>query len=262
LAGHLPLSSIGNYFGSLGNALVAAGLDRTVAWSHFEGRGNVLSDDDLFRSMKIVEQCVGHEPRCLEYQSQGGYSARPFRKRFGKWDEVLTHYRKWKAQRSGGKPLLPGVSASLESAQNSAVPPCVNPEKDETQMHEQPKSNLVVRRAPQLYGEPIEFLGLRHAPINEQGVVYLFGMVSRELGFSIEALQQGFPDCEGKYLYDKKKNHWAKARIEFEFKASNFREHGHPSDQCDFIVCWQNDWPDCPISVKELSKEILKLPSN
>ncbi len=67
----------------------------------------------------------------------------------------------------------------------------------------------------------------RHAPINEQGVVYVFGMVSRELGFYIEAVQQGFPDCEGKYLYSSKKNLWAKARIEFEFKASSFRLHGH-----------------------------------
>jgi hypothetical protein len=153
------------------------------------------------------------------------------------------------------------VSISLDSGMNPEMPPCVTPERDGAQMIEQPKSNIIARRAQQLYGEPIDFRGLRHAPINEQGVVYLFGMVSRELGFSIEALQQGFPDCEGKYLFDKKKNLWAKARIEFEFKASNFREHGHPSDQCDFIVCWQNDWPDCPISVIELSKEILKLPS-
>jgi hypothetical protein len=111
----------------------------------------------------------------------------------------------------------------------------------------------------QLYGEPIDFRGLRHAPINEQGVVYLFGMVSRELGFYIEAIQQGFPDCEGKYLFDAKKNLWAKARIEFEFKASNFQEHGHDPNQCDFIVCWINDWPECPITVIELRKEILKL---
>jgi len=34
----------------------------------------------------------------------------------------------------------------------------------------------------------------------EQGVVYLFGMVSRELGFYIEAVQQGFPDCEGRFF--------------------------------------------------------------
>ena len=113
----------------------------------------------------------------------------------------------------------------------------------------------------QLYGEPIDFRGLRHAPINEQGVVYLFGMVSRELGFYIEAIQQGFPDCEGKYLYDGKKNLWAKARIEFEFRASSFKEHGHDPNGCDFVVCWINDWPDCPVKVIELRKEILKLPA-
>lgn len=113
---------------------------------------------------------------------------------------------------------------------------------------------------PQLYGEPIDFRGLRHAPINEQGVVYLFGMVSRELGFYVEAIQQGFPDCEGKYLHDPSKNLWAKARIEFEFRASGFREHGHDAEQCDFIVCWINDWQECPITVIELRREISKLP--
>ena len=107
-------------------------------------------------------------------------------------------------------------------------------------------------RPAQLYGEPIDFRGLRHAPINEQGVVYLFGMVSRELGFYVEAIQQGFPDCEGKYLYDQKKNLWAKARIEFEFCASSFKDHGHDPGGCDFVVCWINDWPDCPMTVIEL----------
>jgi len=113
----------------------------------------------------------------------------------------------------------------------------------------------------QLYGEPIDFRGLRHAPINEQGVVFLFAMVSRELGFNVESVQQGFPDCEGKYLFDSKKNLWAKARIEFECQASNFEQHGHDPNQCDFIVCWANDWPGCPIKVIELKNEILKLPS-
>jgi hypothetical protein len=113
----------------------------------------------------------------------------------------------------------------------------------------------------QFYGEPFDFRGLRHAPINEQGVVYLFGMVSRELGFYVESIQQGFPDCEAKYLHDKGKNLWARARIEFEFRAAAFKEHGHDAGQCDFIVCWVNDWPDCPVRVIELKKELLKLSS-
>ena len=39
------------------------------------------------------------------------------------------------------------------------------------------------------FGEPIDFRGLRHAPINELGVVFLFGAVSRELGFIVESIQ-------------------------------------------------------------------------
>ena len=130
----------------------------------------------------------------------------------------------------------------------------------ETRSSVRGRERLRRSRPVQLYGEPFDFRGLRHAPINEQGVVYLFGMVSRELGFYVESIQQGFPDCEAKYLYDASKPLWARARIEFEFKASSFKAHGHDPAQCDFIVCWTNDWPDCPVSVIELKKEILKLP--
>src|SRR4029077_11836541 len=39
------------------------------------------------------------------------------------------------------------------------------------------------------YGNPIDFRGLRHEPVNEQGVVFLFGMVAKELGYMVEAVQ-------------------------------------------------------------------------
>jgi hypothetical protein len=57
-----------------------------------------------------------------------------------------------------------------------------------------------------------------------------------------------------------KKNLWARARIEFEFKASAFREHGHDPSRCDFIVCWIDDWQDCAIPIIELKARILTLP--
>jgi len=44
----------------------------------------------------------------------------------------------------------------------------------------------------------MDFRGLRHEPINEQGVVLLFGMLAEELGYRIEAVQNEFPDCETK----------------------------------------------------------------
>ena len=35
-------------------------------------------------------------------------------------------------------------------------------------------------------------------------------------------------------------------RIEFEFESRNFRDHGHPPDGCDIIVCWRHNWAECP----------------
>ncbi len=248
----LPLSSVNYHFGSLGNALEAAGLKRRLPGENLKEHLNVLSEDDLFLSILEVERNLGHEPGNNEYISSGKYSNRPFKKRFGKWPDVLAHYRKWKTSKG---PEL--VDMKVEDNQATKDEMSINPLNTESKHITLARSS---GNPAQLYGEPIDFRGLRHAPINEQGVVYLFGMVSRELGFYIEAIQQGFPDCEGKYLYDAKKNLWAKARIEFEFKASNFQEHGHDPNQCDFIVCWINDWKDCPITVIELKKEILKLP--
>jgi hypothetical protein len=238
-------SIVNSYFGNIGNALEAAGLKRVRSTEHFEARGPILSDVDLFRSIAEVEKKLGYEPGFNEYVSNGKYSNKPF-KRFGKWPDVIVHYRKWKAE--------VGVKSDTEFDSENAL-------KNNSRQRVTP--SFQTNNTPaQLYGEPIDFRGLRHAPINEQGVVYVFGMVSRELGFYIEAVQQGFPDCEGKYLHHATKNLWAKARIEFEFRASSFTLHGHDANQCDFIICWINDWPDCPIHVIELSKEILRLPAH
>jgi hypothetical protein len=117
--------------------------------------------------------------------------------------------------------------------------------------------NPAVRRSGPVFGSPINFRGLRHAPINELGVVYIFGMVSYELGFIVEALQSSFPDCEAKRSIGK--DRWQRARIEFEFRSSNFRMHKHPLDGADVIVCWEHDWPDCPIEVIELRSAIVSL---
>jgi hypothetical protein len=111
------------------------------------------------------------------------------------------------------------------------------------------------------YGDPIDFRGLRHAPVNEQGVVFLFGMVAHKLGFLVESVQGPYPDCEGKRQIRAGK--WEKVRIEFEFESRNFKLHGHAPDGCDVIVCWEHNWPECPpnIEVIELKKWIAEHPS-
>jgi len=109
------------------------------------------------------------------------------------------------------------------------------------------------------YGNPTNFLGLRYEPLNEQGVVLLFGMLANDLGYRIEAVQKGFPDCEA--MRQIAPDRWQRVNIEFEFESKNFRDHGHPLTGCDVIVCWRHNWPECPrnIELVELSSIIKSL---
>ena len=105
----------------------------------------------------------------------------------------------------------------------------------------------------------MDFRGLRHEPVNEQGVVLLFGIVAKELGYMVEGMQRGFPDCEAKRQIGPER--WQRVNIEFEFESRNFRDHGHPASGCDVIVCSRHNWEECPanIEVVELSRVIKSL---
>jgi hypothetical protein len=129
-----------------------------------------------------------------------------------------------------------------------------------TVRHVQRAIQNIVPRQPlePSFGEALDFPGLRRAPINELGVVFLFGLLSKQLGFDVEAVHSGFPDCSAKRLVDLKRNRWKQIRIEFEYSSRNFRLHQHDDDDCDVIVCWIHDWPECPIEVIALKDTIMK----
>ena len=107
-------------------------------------------------------------------------------------------------------------------------------------------------------GEPINFRGMIYAPINEQGVVLLFGKVFNQIGIKVEAVRTTFPDAIIRRFNGRA---WVSERAEFEFRSSEFIQHGHDLDKADIIVCWINDWPDCPLEVIELKAIIEQLPS-
>jgi hypothetical protein len=95
---------------------------------------------------------------------------------------------------------------------------------------------------------------MRYEPVNEQGVVYVFGMVAERLKFEVERIQSEFPDCEA--MREVEAGKWQRVKIEFEYASKNFHEHKHPLEGCDMIVCWIHNWPECPeeIEVIELKK--------
>ncbi len=114
----------------------------------------------------------------------------------------------------------------------------------------------IAKKKPKLVGGPIYFRGLKFAPVNAKGAAYLFGMISTELGFVLEAFRTVPPDVEGKRCIDKANDLWKKVKIDFVYKSSDFNSPGHNEMETDIIICWIHDWEDCPVEVLELRSAI------
>ncbi len=207
-----------------------------------------LTDDDLLEEFHKVATQIGRIPTWALFSHHAEVSSDVVRRRFGGLQGALKQYRAWLEAHHPESTLL----AELRAHSRHEVPP---PPGVSTDTAPRPSETWTKIEGPE-YGPPIDFRGLRHAPINEQGVVFLFGIVSYELGFIVEAVHASFPDCEAKRCIDSTNQHWQRVRIEFEFRSRSFKEHGHDPDGCDLIVCWEHNWPECPLEVVELRRVI------
>lgn len=107
-------------------------------------------------------------------------------------------------------------------------------------------------------GEPRDLGVMNYAPTSEQGVVALFVGHMKALGFEkLEFVRQGFPDA---CAIQKSGITYARKFIEFEYKSSGFRQHvnkpEHRDKRCDYVICWENDYPTCPVEVIELKSRL------
>jgi hypothetical protein len=106
----------------------------------------------------------------------------------------------------------------------------------------------VVKKDRPVMGEPFDRRPMTNAPVNELGVMVLFGMVAARLGLQVESVQGKFPDCLAKREVAPGK--WQHLRIEFEYESRNFKLHGHDPKGCDMIVCWRHNWKECPAGIE------------
>lgn len=83
-------------------------------------------------------------------------------------------------------------------------------------------------------------------PTNEQGTIALFCTQLQRSGWEIVSIRTAFPDA----ILRRDGEEW---RVEFEHLARNFIMHAHDFRECDLIICWQNNFAECPIPVLELS---------
>ena len=239
------------HFPSWSAALKAAGLQIN--------KTNVRLDDaELLWDWGEMVRANREIPTRNQYRREGNFGVTSFAKHFGPWSVIPEHFRRF----ATGKPewtdvidLLPILPVpKISVSRTSGV---VTHTDTHFTLPDAPHHTKLASR--QTYGNPIDFRGLRHEPINENGVIFLFGIVAKELGYYVEAVQAGFPDCEAKRQIAAGK--WQPVRIEFEFESRNFRDHGHPANGSDVIVCWHHNWPECPshIEILELERVITQL---
>jgi hypothetical protein len=238
-----------------------------------------LDDRELLEDWGFAVRRNRAIPARRTYHHLGKFDHRTFERRFGPWSqlpEVFRNFAREKPEWADVLALLPAPAPNpspkrLPNRPPASVPsPALKPasSKDCAPNRQSPSTPLSSKvRHPPLdhrptYGQPMDFRGLRHEPVNEQGVVLLFGMVAKELGYTVEAVQSGFPDCEAKRQTGPQR--WQRVHLEFEFESRNFRDHGHSLTGCDVIVCWRHNWPDClhHLEILELSSLIKSLPTS
>ncbi len=230
-------------FNTWNEAVTAAGLEAQDFAKPYE-------KENLFQNLReVFEKSDGLCSR-TKFNKISSISHDSYRRHFGSWQEALVNFKKWLEDNKYDYPWI----AELPDSLPEEIIEETQEKSEEADFKKQWKAI-----SGNKYGSFLNFRGLQHAPINEQGVIFLFGMVCLELGVIVEAVQSGFPDCEAKRRIDSKKDHWERVRIEFEYRSSNFLEHGHNSTKCDLIVCWEHDWKDCPIEVIELKKVLSEL---
>jgi hypothetical protein len=229
-------------FGSLSKALAAAGLEAV-------GSGFEVAESALLLDWAAVVRKLGRIPTAQLYDKNGKFSLGPFYTRYERWGRVMEAFRKFaRAEKieTKWKDVLRRIAELEEKIERTA--------KGGKQGRRCP---LMMDRA--VYGDPLLMPGMAHAPTNEAGVMFAFGVLAGRLGFAVKRWQVAFPDCVA--VREMAKGQWQDQNVEVEFESKNFLRHGHDPKKCDVIVCWTHNWPECPewIEVVELRKEVEKM---
>jgi hypothetical protein len=189
-------------------------------------------------------------PTFTKFSKLVAFSPKTYRRRWGTWPDFLSAFVEWANETDPDFHLLPLIRDAIATPE---ITPVVNAGSNGA------APTKWSQGSGRTFGPFLNFRGLQHEPINEQGVVLLFGMVAFELGYVVESVATAFPDCEAKRRIKTKPETWQRLSIEFEYVSKNFLEHGHDPEKCDLIVCWRHNWADCPLEVIELATAIQTL---
>jgi hypothetical protein len=106
-----------------------------------------------------------------------------------------------------------------------------------------------MERLSSIVGDPLNDPRFRFAPTNAKGVLLLFVRKIDEFHMYVEEVPEEFPDC---IVRQRTERGWKRLAVMCAFYSSALRTRGSALSSCDLIVCWEHDWPDCPLDVVKL----------
>jgi len=225
-------------FGNYMQLLAEAGLDAT-------GQGHPVEQRALFMDLAEIVRRLKKVPTMAQYEQQSKYSVRPLMGRCHGWRNVAAGMRDYLIENGlevEWDDVMKVITQHLDPAAKDGI----------SRKTSGSISKPTIVDGQLVYGPPLLDLAMAYAPTNENGVLFVFGSVARQLGLSVLHIQPGFPDCEA--MREIEPGRWQRVRIEFEYQSRNFLAHMHPLSGCELIVCWENNWPECPLEVIELKK--------
>jgi len=241
----ISLGSIYRRFGTYMNALRASGLER-------EGCGIPVKVEKMFGDWARVVRDMGRIPTGVEYDQKSNYSHSTLGHYFTSWNLVPTGMLEY-ARANGLEQEWTDV---LEIAEKHCQQgPTKRVTRRESRNAVRSKARILTDRP--VYGALLIGEAMGFAPVNEMGVVFLFGAKARDLGFIVTYIGTQYPDIEA--YREVAPGRWHRVRIEVEFESRNFKNHLHDARGCDLIVCWEHNWPECPVEVVELKGEFMEI---
>jgi len=248
----IPINTVKYHLGTWAQAVKAAGLEMPRDYSPSENP-DLVQDDDLLRELVRLYRVAGKPPTADIIKAHGAYSLEYYTARWQSLDRAM-----WKA-----RALFP------EAFKDTVIPPAREPEIVDT--HPLVESTPI-RMIPQTIkpkrpvkverhlGDPIDFRGLRFAPVDRDGVLFLFGMLAVELGFEPEFVSGERPHAEGRRYFDVQREQWKHLRMEFLLQSSQYTpDQDSGREPCDLLVCWHHDSEDCPVEVLELKNLVREI---
>jgi hypothetical protein len=110
-----------------------------------------------------------------------------------------------------------------------------------------------------IVGELVGKRGIVYAPVNRAGVLLIFSRLLDEFDMLVEEI-----DAECSYLISRRRmdagqpgaGRWERVKIALACTSAELKDIAKSSENtqgsADLLICWQHDWPDCPIETFEL----------